>query len=113
MSGSIDLESLTLKGSLSYMESQVEYDSYGFVTGVQDGDEKSNTDEFIGSIAAFFDLFDGKLQNSIFISQSDINRDYYSNGSFSFGAEGKRELIRYQGNIEAVSYTHLTLPTKA
>ena len=107
MSGSIDLESLTLKGSLSYMESQVEYDSYGFVTGVQDGDEKSNTDEFIGSIAAFFDLFDGKLQNSIFISQSDINRDYYSNGSFSFGAEGKRELIRYQGNIEVNDFNKI------
>lgn len=100
MSVSIDLDSLILKGSLSYMESQVEYDSYGFATGVQDGDERSNTDEFIGSISAFFDLFDDKLQNSIFISQSDINRDYYSNGSFSFGAEGKRELIRYQGNIE-------------
>ena len=100
MSGSIDLDSLILKGSLSYMESQVEYDSYGFATGVQDGDERSNTDEFIGSISALFDLFDDKLQNSIFISQSDINRDYYSNGSFSFGAEGKRELIRYQGNIE-------------
>ena len=100
MSGSIDLDSLILKGSLSYMESQVEYDSYGFATGVQDGDERSNTGEFIGSISAFFDLFDDKLQNSIFISQSDINRDYYSNGSFSFGAEGKRELIRYQGNIE-------------
>ena len=100
MSGSIDLDSLILKGSLSYMESQVEYDSFGFATGVQDGDERSNTDEFIGSISAFFDLFDDKLQNSIFISQSDINRDYYSNGSFSFGAEGKRELIRYQGNIE-------------
>ena len=107
MSGSIDLESLTLKGSLSYMESQVEYDSYGFVTGVQDGDEKSNTDEFIGSIAAFFDLFDGKLQNSIFISQSDINRDYYSNGSFSFGAEGERELIRYQGNIEVNEFNKI------
>ena len=107
MSGSIDLESLTLKGSLSYMESQVEYDSYGFVTGVQDGDEKSNTDEFIGSIAAFFDLFNGKLQNSIFISQSDINRDYYSNGSFSFGAEGKRELIRYQGNIEVNDFNKI------
>ena len=107
MSGSIDLESLTLKGSLSYMESQVEYDSYGFVTGVQDGDEKSNTDEFIGSIAAFFDLFDGKLQNSFFISQSDINRDYYSNGSFSFGAEGKRELIRYQGNIEVNDFNKI------
>ena len=107
MSGSIDLESLTLKGSLSYMESQVEYDSYGFVTGVQDGDEKSNTDEFIGSIAAFFDFFDGKLQNSIFISQSDINRDYYSNGSFSFGAEGKRELIRYQGNIEVNEFNKI------
>jgi vitamin B12 transporter len=100
MSGSIDLDSLILKGSLSYMESQVDYDSYGFATGVQDGDERSNTDEFIGSISAIFDLFDDKLQNSIFISQSDINRDYYSNGSFSFGAEGKRELIRYQGNIE-------------
>ena len=100
MSVSIDLDSLILKGSLSYIESQVEYDSYGFATGVQDGDERSNTDEFIGSISAIFDLFDDKLQNSIFISQSDINRDYYSNGSFSFGAEGKRELIRYQGNIE-------------
>ena len=107
VSGSIDLNSLTLKGSLSYMESQVEYDSYGFVTGVQDGDEKSNTDEFIGSISANFDLFDSKLQNSIFISQSDINRDYYSKGSFSFGAEGKRELIRYQGNIEVNEFNKI------
>ena len=107
MSGSIDLDSLTLKGSLSYMESQVEYDSYGFATGVQDGDEKSNTNEFIGSISAFFDLFDEKLQNSIFISQSDINRDYYSNDSFSFGAEGKRELIRYQGNIEVNEFNKI------
>ena len=107
MSGSIDLDSLILKGSLSYMESQVEYDSYGFATGVQDGDERSNTDEFIGSISALFDLFDDKLQNSIFISQSDINRDYYSNGSFSFGAEGKRELIRYQGNIEVNEFNKI------
>ena len=107
MSGSIDLDSLILKGSLSYMESQVEYDSYGFATGVQDGDERSNTDEFIGSISAIFDLFDDKLQNSIFISQSDINRDYYSNGSFSFGAEGKRELIRYQGNIEVNEFNKI------
>ena len=107
VNGSIDLNSLTLKGSLSYMESQVEYDSYGFVTGVQDGDEKSNTDEFIGSISANFDLFDSKLQNSIFISQSDINRDYYSKGSFSFGAEGKRELIRYQGNIEVNEFNKI------
>ena len=107
MSGSIDLDSLILKGSLSYIESQVEYDSYGFATGVQDGDERSNTDEFIGSISAFFDLFDDKLQNSIFISQSDINRDYYSNGSFSFGAEGKRELIRYQGNIEVNEFNKI------
>ena len=107
MSGSIDLDSLILKGLLSYMESQVEYDSYGFATGVQDGDERSNTDEFIGSISAIFDLFDDKLQNSIFISQSDINRDYYSNGSFSFGAEGKRELIRYQGNIEVNEFNKI------
>ena len=107
VNGSIDLNSLTLKGSLSYMESQVEYDSYGFVTGVQDGDEKSNTDEFIGSISANFNLFDSKLQNLIFISQSDINRDYYSKGSFSFGAEGKRELIRYQGNIEVNEFNKI------
>lgn len=107
MSGSFDFESITLKGSLSYVDSEVEYDSYGFTTGVQDGDEKSNTEEFIGSISAFFDLFDGKLQNSVFISQSDINRDYYSNGSLSFGAEGKRELIRYQGNIEVNKFNKI------
>lgn len=107
LSGSFDFESLTLRGSLSYTNSQLEYDSYGFATGVEDGDEKSNTKEFIGSISAFFDLFDGKLQNSIFISQSDINRDNYSNGSFSFGAEGERELIRYQGNIEVNEFNKI------
>ena len=107
LSGSFDFESITLRGLLSYTNSQLEYDSYGFATGVEDGDEKSNTKEFIGSISAFFDLFDGKLQNSIFISQSDINRDNYSNGSFSFGAEGERELIRYQGNIEVNEFNKI------
>jgi vitamin B12 transporter len=98
--GSLDFDSVTIRSSLSYVDSEVEYDSYGFATGVQDGDEKSNTQEFVGSISTFFDLFNGSLQNNFLVSQSDIKRDYYTNNQLTFGAEGKRELFRYQGNVE-------------
>ena len=107
LNGNFDFEFLTLNGSLSYTDSQVEYDSFGFITGVQDGNEKSYTEEFIGSVSVLFNLFDDKLKNTIFISQSDISRDYYSNDSFSFGAEGKRELLRYQGNISINSFNKI------
>lgn len=99
LNGALDFKSLTLRGSLSYVDSEVEYDSYGFITGVQDGNEKSNTEQFIGSASASLQSFNARLQSSILISQSDVSRDYYTNNLLTFGASGRRDSFRYQGNI--------------
>jgi len=96
--GDIDLNNIQIKGLLSYIKSDVEYDSFGFVTGVQDGDERSITEEFIGNLTIKFNLFDDKLVNTFSINQSDISRDYFTNDNLTFGADGERKLYRYQGN---------------
>ena len=97
--GDIDLNNIQIKGLLSYIKSDVEYDSFGFVTGVQDGDERSITEEFIGNLTIKFNLFDDKLVNTFSVNQSDISRDYFTNDNLTFGADGERKLYRYQGNI--------------
>ena len=97
--GDIDLYNIQIKGLLSYIKSDVEYDSFGFVTGVQDGDERSITEEFIGNLTIKFNLFDDKLVNTFSVNQSDISRDYFTNDNLTFGADGERKLYRYQGNI--------------
>ena len=97
--GDIDLNNIQIKGLLSYIKSDVEYDSFGFVTGVQDGDERSITEEFIGNLIIKFNLFDDKLVNTFSVNQSDISRDYFTNDNLTFGADGERKLYRYQGNI--------------
>ena len=96
--GDIDLNNIQIKGLLSYIKSDVEYDSFGFVTGVQDGDERSITEEFIGNLVIKFNLFDDKLVNTFSVNQSDISRDYFTNDNLTFGADGERKLYRYQGN---------------
>ena len=98
LKGDIDLNNIQIKGLLSYIKSDVEYDSFGFVTGVQDGDERSITEEFIGNLAIKFNLFDDKLVNTFSVNQSDISRDYFTNDNLTFGADGERKLYRYQGN---------------
>ena len=97
--GDIDLNNIQIKGLLSYIKSDVEYDSFGFVTGVQDGNERSITEEFIGNLTIKFNLFDDKLVNTFSVNQSDISRDYFTNDNLTFGADGERKLYRYQGNI--------------
>ncbi len=97
--GDIDLNNIQIKGLLSYIKSDVEYDSFGFATGVQDGDERSITEEFIGNLTIKFNLFDDKLVNTFSVNQSDISRDYFTNDNLTFGADGERKLYRYQGNI--------------
>ena len=97
--GDIDLNNIQIKGLLSYIKSDVEYDSFGFATGVQDGDERSITEEFIGNLTIKFNLFDDKLVNTFSVNQSDISRDYFTNDNLTLGADGERKLYRYQGNI--------------
>ena len=96
--GNMEVNNIEIKGLLSYIKSDVEYDSFGFVTGVQDGDERSITEEFIGNLTIKFNLFGEKLENTFSFNQSDISRDYFTDNNLTFGADGDRKLYRYQGN---------------
>ena len=96
--GNMEVNNIEIKGLLSYIKSDVEYDSFGFVTGVQDGDERSITEEFTGNLTIKFNSFGEKLENTFSFNQSDISRDYFTNNNLTFGADGDRKLYRYQGN---------------
>jgi hypothetical protein len=94
----LKVNNIEIRGLLSYIKSDVEYDSFGFVTGVQDGDERSITEEFTGNLTIKFNLFGEKLENTFSFNQSDISRDYFTDNNLTFGADGDRKLYRYQGN---------------
>jgi len=105
--GNTEVNNIEIKGLLSYIKSDVEYDSFGFVTGVQDGDERSITEEFTGNLSIKFNLFGEKLENTFSFNQSDISRDYFTDNNLTFGADGDRELYRYQGNTGFGKYNKI------
>ena len=85
-----------------------EFDSFGLITGVVDGDEGSETNQAVAQIALTFAAFEDRLQNTIRYSKTDIERDNFSNGLLSFSAEGERKVIQYQGNLEITGSQQLT-----
>ena len=105
--GNTEVNNIKIKGLLSYIKSDVEYDSFGFVTGVQDGDERSITEEFTGNLTIKFNLFGEKLENTFSFNQSDISRDYFTDNNLTFGADGDRKLYRYQGNTGFGKYNKI------
>ena len=105
--GNTEVNNIEIKGLLSYIKSDVEYDSFGFVTGVQDGDERSITEEFTGNLTLKFNLFGEKLENTFSFNQSDISRDYFTDNNLTFGADGDRKLYRYQGNTGFGKYNKI------
>ena len=105
--GNMEVNNIKIKGLLSYIKSDVEYDSFGFVTGVQDGDERSITEEFTGNLTIKFNLFGKKLENTFSFNQSDISRDYFTDNNLTFGADGDRKLYRYQGNTGFGKYNKI------
>ena len=105
--GNTEVNNIEIKGLLSYIKSDVEYDSFGFVTGVQDGDERSITEEFTGNLTIRFNLFGEKLENTFSFNQSDISRDYFTDNNLTFGADGDRKLYRYQGNTGFGKYNKI------
>ena len=105
--GNMNVNNIEIRGLLSFIKSDVEYDSFGFVTGVQDGDERSITEEFTGNLTIKFNLFGEKLENTFSFNQSDISRDYFTDNNLTFGADGDRKLYRYQGNAGFGNYNKI------
>ena len=80
-----------------YSDNVSEFDSFGPV----DGDEVSHTDEFLIAGRAHFNLFDGRLQNTVSAEFSSVERENFSNGTSSFAAQGNRTNFDYLGVFEA------------
>ena len=81
--------------NLNYRESDIDYDSYGFVTGVTDGDENTKGRQINWALEAKKSFLDDRLTNTFSFAESEIDRKYYTNGIENFSAKGKRSFVRY------------------
>ena len=90
-----------LSADLLWTDAENEYDSFAFGAegSVGDGDELGETEELSANVSLFAPLLEGRLENLFVIGYSDITRDNFTNGAFSFGAEGDRTIFRYQGTL--------------
>tara|TARA_R110002072_G_scaffold20841_4_gene75199 strand:- start:16944 stop:18782 length:1839 start_codon:yes stop_codon:yes gene_type:complete len=80
-------------------ESDADFDSFGAVTGVIDGDENSESLQRSASIFVEGTSFEGRLDNQLSIGYADIDRESFAAGVSSFGSEGERRTLRYKGSV--------------
>jgi len=99
---------IDLSTNINYAESDIDYDSYGFLTGVKDGDENTKSRNFNGNLSFRINSSDKKFLNTIIFGSSKINRRYFTNNMQNFIAEGERESLRYLGNYKVNNYNFLT-----
>ena len=87
-----------ISSNINYRESDVDYDGYGFATGVTDSDENTKGRQLNWSLSLRKAFLDDLLVNSILFGESEIDRKYYTNNIENFSAKGERKFIRYVGN---------------
>lgn len=91
-----------LNASVLYSDATADFDSFVFGAegNVGDGDETSETQDLVTSIGFRNTLLDGRLTNQFQAGYTSIDRQNFSSGVPSFGAEGERTILRYQGTID-------------
>ena len=87
-----------LAANVMWSDTTLDFDARGGANG--DGDRVNETTDMSGNVTLTGSLFDGKLDNLLLIGYSDIERDNFTDGAFSFGSAGDREIYRYQGTVE-------------
>ena len=87
--------------SARFVDSQAEFDGFGFPTGVVDADEEADSDEFNLNASANLTLLDGRLQNRFSFLFSRIERENFAAGTSTFAAEGERRGFAYRGLLDA------------
>ena len=80
-------------------EADTEFDSFGFVTGVEDGNERSESESTTTQVSLTIPTLDGRLQNTFRYADTEIDRQSFASGLPSFGAEGDRKIMQYQGTF--------------
>ena len=92
-----------LSANVSWASANTEYDSYSFNSqgSIGDGDEVSKTNEWLASLKLDELELGEDFSNSFTLALSSIDRNNFTRGNNSFGAEGERIVARYQGNYTA------------
>lgn len=111
-------ENLTLRGKVtaqltdtasfevtsSYVDSENEYDSFG----PADGDQVGESTEFSIAGRGRLALFGGRLNNTVSVEYSTIDRENLTDGVSSFTAEGERFNLDYLGVLDITEGWTLT-----
>ena len=87
-------------------DASTEFDSFGVVTGTEDGNERSDTVHSSAQATLSFNLFSDRLENTLTYGHTEIERKNFTNDASSFSADGERTLFRYQGSF-SISETQL------
>ena len=87
-----------ISSNINYRESDIDYDGFGFTTGVTDSDENTKGRQLNWSLSLKRAFLDDKFVNSILFGESEIDRKYYTNNVENFSAKGERKFLRYVGN---------------
>ncbi len=99
--------------NLNYRESDIDYDSFGFATGVTDGDENTKGRQINWQLEAKKSFFDNRFENTFSYAESETDRKYYTNGIENFSAKGKRSFLRYIGNYSLNQNNFFTFGAEA
>lgn len=95
-------DSVRLEVSSNYVDAESEFDGFVFADGVfalGDTDDVSETEEFSIAGRGFIDLLDGRFKNTLSVEFSTIERNNFSGGTFSNGAEADRTNFDYLGEF--------------
>ncbi len=90
-----------LEATARQVEAQTAFDAFDFSAPgfVSDGDESSETLERSATVRLLAPAFDGRIVNTVSAAFAEIERDNFSNGAPSFSADGRRTVLRYQGDL--------------
>lgn len=95
-------DTLRFQLATTYSDSENEFDGFAFVNGgfaLADTEDSTESKEFNVSGRAFLDALDGRLSNQISAEYSRIDRDSFTAGTFTRGAEGERLNFDYLANL--------------
>lgn len=95
-------DTLRFQLATTYSDSENEFDGFAFVNGgfaLADTEDSTESKEFNISGRAFLDALNGRLSNQISAEYSRIDRDSFTSGNFTRGAEGERLNFDYLANL--------------
>lgn len=91
-----------LESTVLWTDASADFDSFtaGAEGSIGDGDEATETEELAANLSLSAPLFEGRLANRLLLGYAEIDRQSLSAGQPTFGAEGQRLILRYQGTLE-------------